>query len=215
MSKKLIVFDIDGTLTDSVQIHHSAFREALYYIGVEKIDAEFKSFKHHTDSFIAKEIYEHASNKLFSEAKFTAFENYLTEKISTQKVIEIKGAKQLIEALNKNTNFCICFATGSLLRPALHKLNSIGIDFDKELLVASDTIYGREGIVSKAIENAKEFYGVHNFESIISVGDGLWDLLTAQNLNLDFIGVGDINKEILKKNGAKTIYSDLTEFVIP
>ena len=47
--KNLIVFDIDGTLTDSVKLHHKVFTEMLHKIGVREIKSEYKSFKHHTD----------------------------------------------------------------------------------------------------------------------------------------------------------------------
>lgn len=149
--QNLIVFDIDGTLTDSVQKHQKAFKESLLEIGVEHINTAFKSFKHHTDSYIAKEIYENSTNHLFSSTKAVEFENRLIQKISAEHINEIKGAKALIEHLN-STNYGICYATGSLLRPAQFKLESIGINYDKRLLVASDNIYEREHIVSKAIK---------------------------------------------------------------
>ncbi|CAL2075538.1 HAD family hydrolase [Tenacibaculum sp. 190524A02b] len=212
--KNLIVFDIDGTLTDSVKIHQKAFTEMLYKIGVSRINSEFKTFKHHTDSFIAKEIYETDKGDVFSKSKIIEFEQGLTEKISAEKIEEIKGAQELINTIEKNTEFGICFATGSLLRPAKHKLNSIKIDYNEELLIASDEIYSREEIVLTAIHRAKEFYNVEKFDRIISVGDGLWDLLTAKNLNLEFIGIGLKNKKVLIDNGAELVLNDLREFEI-
>ena len=208
----LIVFDIDGTLTDSVQQHQKAFTETLYEIGVQKIDAAFKSFKHHTDSFIAKEIYEADQGTPFSDERIAAFEKGLAEKISTENINEIAGAKKLIKTLVNQSDYGICFATGSLRRPAQHKLHSAGIPFNDQLVVASDKIYERERIVEQAIKNASAYYKVSSFQRIISVGDGLWDLLTAQNLGLEFIGVGQTSKETLLEHGAKTIYNDLTEF---
>ena len=67
--KNLIVFDIDGTLTDSVNQHQKAFTETLHDIGVAKIISEFKTFKHHTDSFITKEVYENEKQIPISESK--------------------------------------------------------------------------------------------------------------------------------------------------
>ena len=212
--QNLIVFDIDGTLADSVKIHQKAFTEMLYEIGVNSINSEFKTFKHHTDSFIAKEIYESNKGNVFSKSKIIEFENGLTEKISVEKIEEIKGARELINHIANNTDFGICYATGSLLRPAKHKLKSIKVDYSEELLIASDKIYSREDIVLTAIDRAKEFYNVVKFDRIISVGDGLWDLLTAKNLNLEFIGIGLKNKKVLIENGAKLVLDDLTEFEI-
>ena len=55
---KLIVFDIDGTLTDTVEQHQPSFKKALRDIGVDKIDANLNTFKHHTHSYILKAIFE-------------------------------------------------------------------------------------------------------------------------------------------------------------
>ena len=82
------------------------------------------------------------------------------------------------------------------------------------IIYASDTIYEREKIVRKAIENASAFYKVKKFERIISVGDGLWDLITANNLGLEFIGIGFKNKNVLIENGAEIVYENLTEFQV-
>ncbi|MFT4684259.1 HAD family hydrolase [Patiriisocius sp. Uisw_047] len=210
--KNLIVFDIDGTLTDSVKQHQKAFTEMLYEVGAAEINSEFKTFKHHTDTFIAKEIYENTNQIPFSEAKIIEFEQGLTEKISCSIINEIRGAKKLIELLENETDFGVCFATGSLRRPAKFKLKSIGISFDEKQLVASDKIHEREKIVATAIDNASEYYNVEKFERIISLGDGLWDLITARNLGLEFIGVGLKNKKVLIENGAETVYKNLTEF---
>ena len=212
--KNLIVFDIDGTLTDSVTQHIDAFKEVLIEMGVSEIKDDFKTFKHHTDSYVSKTIFETKQNKKFTKIEFDLFEEGLTEKLCSQTINEIAGAKSLIEILNNTCDYGVCFATGSLRRPAEYKLNSIGISFEDWQLVTSDTIYDREGIVSKAIENAANYYKVPKFERVISVGDGLWDLLTAKNLGLEFVGVGSANKTILIENGATVVYEDLTDVVI-
>ncbi len=214
MKKSLIVFDIDGTLTDSVKIHQKAFVEALYELGVKNIDSNFGAYQHHTDSYIAKVIYENDLKETFTESKLAAFESILAKKIESYTISEIRGAKKTIEYLESETEFSICYATGSLLKPAEYKLNAIGINYAKEVLIASNKLLERENIVSKAIENAFIFYKIDRFERIIAVGDGIWDLKTAKKLNLEFIGVGKSNKDILYKNGMKSYYEDLTNFKI-
>ena len=37
--KSLIIFDIDGTITDSVKIHQKAFVEALHDLGITNMDS--------------------------------------------------------------------------------------------------------------------------------------------------------------------------------
>lgn len=91
------------------------------------------------------------------------------------------------------------FATGSLLKPAILKLEQAKIWYDEKLIASSNLFYEREQIVSDSIEKAKKYYCVEEFENIISIGDGIWDLKTAKNLNLKFIGVGLKNYADFKK----------------
>ena len=132
--------------------------------------------------------------------------------LSLQKVSEINGAKKFIEYLTNKTNYAISFATGSLLKPAFIKLNQAGINHNEKLVVGANKIYEREGIVKEAIERAKEFYKVKSFDDIISIGDGIWDLKTAKNLGLHFIGIGMKNYTEFKTENIKVHIKDWNEF---
>ncbi|MBD0402483.1 HAD family hydrolase [Flammeovirga sp. EKP202] len=211
----LIVFDIDGTLTDSVKVHINAFLIALKQLGVKEEGFNFKTYKHHTDSYISKVIYEEYVQKEFTSEVQEQFASILYSEINKHEIKEIKGASQLIQSLQKDENYGICYATGSIIQPAKLKLEVVGASYDPSQLVPSNDIYERENIVSKAIENAKEFYQVEQFDKIYSIGDGLWDLKTAQNLELEFIGIGEENEAIMRENGMQTFYKDLTEFELP
>lgn len=210
----LIVFDIDGTLTDSVKPHQSSFTQALYQMGVPELTRNFSAFRHHTDSFIAKEIYESEMKNDFTPELLSEFENHLMKNIQAFPIPEIKGAGKLIHHLHQNTPFALCFATGSLLKPALYKLETIGVASPELVLVASNEIHSREDIVTKAIHNAHRYYQVERFKRIISVGDGLWDLKTANHLNLKFIGIGSANKELMLQSGMRHHFDTLDNFEV-
>lgn len=212
--KQLLVFDIDGTLTDSVKVHQNSFTQALHRLGVQHFDNNYGAYKHHTDSYIAKIIYEKELNTKFKESTLHTFEKYLTEHILKFRITEIAGAKKLIQNLTSKSEVAICFATGSLRKPAAYKLEAIGIKYAPQLLVASNTIYERENIVSSAIEQAAEYYKTDKFERIIAVGDGLWDLIAAEKLSIEFIGIGATNKDTLLKNGMKQHFDTLEGFKI-
>jgi len=49
----------------------------------------------------------------------------------------------------------------------------------------------REAIVRAAIDKAKGQYGEPQFEKIVSVGDAVWDVWTAELLELPFVGIAD------------------------
>jgi phosphoglycolate phosphatase-like HAD superfamily hydrolase len=215
IKKHLLICDIDGTLTDSVLIHQAAFVKAMQEIGVAEMDQQFHAYKHHTDLHIAKTIYEGFTSNLFSRAVIEQFEQILYLNISeTLDIAEIKGAKKLLRLLEAETEFGLCFATGSMYKAAQYKLDKIGINFSPLQLVACNDIEDREGILQLAIENAKKHYQVDDFQRIISIGDGLWDLKTAQNLGLEFIGVGPKNKTILEAHGMRIHFNDFENFEI-
>jgi len=178
-------------------------------IGVEEFNDKFGTYKHHTDSHIAKVIYESATKNEFDLGKQRAFENHLYEIISSHNIPEISGAKKLITYLENETDFGVYYATGSLYKAAKYKLEQIGVAFHPRLLVASDEIKEREKIIEQAIANSSKHYKVEKFERIISFGDGIWDLLTAENLKIEFIGIGLANQETMRQKGTARHYNDL------
>jgi len=100
-------------------------------------------------------------------------------------------------------------ATGSYRRTALRKLAAVGVTFPIEVLVAADDFETREEIVSNAIDRAGSYFGVPEFHRVVSIGDGLWDLLTARNLKLDFVGIATgLHAEKLRAAGAENVFPD-------
>lgn len=212
MPKTLLVFDIDDTLTKTAALHIDAFIEGLKFLGVHEMDTNFGEYLHHTDSYISRIIYEKDKGKKFVQEHKTVFEDFLYAKLKEQNFSEIKGASKLIQQLEQEENIAIAYATGSLLKPAILKLESIKVNYAPLQLVASNEIEEREQIVAKAIQQSKMFYRVSKFDRIISIGDGLWDLKTANNLGVEFIGIGEKNKTIMKENGMQNHFVDLSMF---
>ncbi|WP_298418742.1 HAD hydrolase-like protein [uncultured Kordia sp.] len=212
--ENLLVFDIDGTLLDSENVHQTGFVKAMKAIGVSSVNTNWESYTHLTDSYIAKENYEIVINRGFSNQILTRFEDEFLKEILDASVTEIQGADAFLNKILTETNYGVCFATGSLLKPAILKLNRANIRYDKELLVTSSHYLTREEIVNAAIAKAKTYFGVKKFKRVISLGDGIWDVKTAQNLNLEFIGIGEKNKEKLAAKGAKHHFVNFKEFDI-
>lgn len=213
--KKLIVFDIDDTLTKSENQHQQAYMEAMRYFGITEIDQNWKGYAHVTDSYILKVNYERQFSRKFELSFISDFEKEMTKRF--QKSPETKailGAETTVNHILTETEYAICFATGSLWEPAMLKLAQAGINFVPELVVASNTIFERENIVKAAIEKAKEYYNVEKFNEVISFGDGLWDVTTARNLEVHFVGIGDKNKADFDREKVKCQLKDWTTFNI-
>ncbi|WP_378180721.1 HAD family hydrolase [Aquimarina sp. SS2-1] len=212
MKDTLYIFDIDGTLTDSVSMYLLSVTKAMINLGIKDIDTDYNNYKHHTDSYALRYNYERNFEQPFSADLLKDFEEELVKEMHHfDPVKEIPGAKSLIQLFRDNS-VPFCFATGALPKPAMLKLDQCDIWYDELLLATSKTHEPREGFVLDAIDRAKKFYKTSLFSNIVSLGDGLWDLKTAQKLSLDFVGIGNRNRNKLIKNGATKCYSDLKEF---
>lgn len=211
--ENLIVFDIDDTLTKSENQHQIAFVNAMKHFGITEVNQDWKTYQNVTDSYILKKNYELNLNKNFDISFIENFEEKMVEEFNNQsKTKEINGASNVVDYFLKETNYAICFATGSLLQPAYIKLEQAKINFIPALVEASNTIYTREEIVKSAIKRAKKYFNVNEFKHIISVGDGIWDLKTARNLNVHFLGIRNKNLSDFKQEGIKSHIKDWTYF---
>ena len=211
--KNVIVFDSDDTLTKSEEQHQTAYVNAMKHFGMTDINQDWKSYQNVTDSYILKEVFEHNFQKAFDLGMIPDFEEKMTtEMLSMQETVSILGANAIVDFFLKETDYAICFATGSLHKPAMLKLEQAGINFIPELVEASNSIYTREDIVRSAINKAQKYFQVNAFDQIISVGDGIWDLRTARNLGVHFLGIRDKNLEDFKREGIKSHITDWEDF---
>lgn len=209
----MIVFDIDDTLTKSETQHQTAYVNAMRHFGMTEINQDWKSYQNVTDSYILKEVFELNFQKTFDLSMIPDFEEKMTAEMLTMPETEaMPGANKAVHYFLNETDYAICFATGSLHKPAMLKLEQAGINFIPELVESSNTIYTREDIVRSAMEKAKDYFQVDEFDQIISVGDGIWDLRTAKNLGVHFLGIRDKNLEDFQKEGIKSHISDWNSF---
>lgn len=209
----LIVFDIDGTLTRSEYQHQLAYVNSMKAIGIKEIDQNWKRYTHHTDSYILKVNYEQNFITPFDLKNVPDFESNMTTIMEgLDQVKAISGASTFIDYLRNEKKYAITFATGSFRKPAILKLNQANLWFDERLLACSNEYYSREEIVRDAIEKAKDFYNVEEFEHVISIGDGIWDLKTARNLKLKFIGIGAKNKPDFEREKLEVFTLDWEDF---
>lgn len=213
MKKTLFVFDIDGTITDSVTQHQSAFYESLEAFGIKTIDSNWGAYAHHTDSYIFKSNYEDYFGKQMRDVDLFQFESLILHHLSLKSSInEIRGASRFLELLSE-TGQAYCFATGSLKKPAINKLQQAKISINEGLLATANDNFSREDIVLNVIEKAKKLYHLDSFQKIVSFGDGIWDLKTAKNLNLSFVSIGNKSAHLLKE-GADNHFNDFNTIQI-
>lgn len=212
MQNTLFLFDIDGTLTDSVLTYHKVITGAMQRLGITNIDTDYDNYLHHTDSYALEYNYERNFGKKASLAHREQLDDLLALEMENHPAITaILGAKTFLTMLDKN-EIPVAFGTGAFPKATHIKMTASNLAYRPEVLATSKTRISREGFVLQAIEQAKIFYNRTNFNRVIAFGDGVWDLQTANNLGLEFVGVGNAKKQDLMTHGCTQWIEDFVDF---
>ncbi len=216
MKTSIIVFDIDGTLTDSVALHQAAFLDALQSFGFPNLETDWSKYRHHSDSAIFAEAWADAGWD--APAPLEKLENRYREAYDLRSVEanlrEIPGAAHFLASLD-DSPWIPVFATGSLRHGALHKMIATNLPFDDRLLVSASEHETREEIVTHAIQAGRPQLSQDQPDRVVSVGDGLWDLLTAKALDLEFVGIASGDKAATLSAKGAEVLPDFTRFSSP
>jgi phosphoglycolate phosphatase-like HAD superfamily hydrolase len=187
--RTLIIFDIDGTLLDSVTTHQAAFRAALGACGLTDVNDDWGGYAHHTDSWIFREAFRSVRGRSPNSEETAAFAAHLHREFAAgvvrERPAEIPGAARFLRALADAEDITAVYATGGMREATLLKLAMLLPDVGRAQLATASEHTFREHIVREALNRAGGSY-----ERIIAVGDGRWDLRAACAIGAEFIGVG-------------------------
>lgn len=218
----LVMFDVDGTLTNSYHYDADCYTAAVKEVfRIDAVDTSWISYKHATDTYIteeiAREVFGRKPTKDEERLICARFVHHL--KLHFQEDVnnfqEMPGARKMLEMLAADNNIGLSIATGGWREPAHFKLTSSRFDVSDIPMASSSDNFNREKIMSISVDRARARYGQGRFESVTYVGDATWDFEAAHNLGFSFVGVGN-NVETLLKAGAEYVipnYTDLGGFL--
>lgn len=220
---KLAILDIDGTLTNTSRVDELCFRRAFAEAhGVMEIGASRTNCPHISDSGISHQVFlDHFGREPIDDELLPLkgrFFDLLHEHHALDAAFfaEVPGAREMVTQLEQKDDWVITIATGCWRGSAKVKLAAAGIEVDRFPGGFAEDARSREGIVRTAIDRARQHYGQDRFAKVVSVGDGLWDVKTAINLGLDFVGIGSGGRaQVLSEAGARHVvgdYRDLNRF---
>jgi phosphoglycolate phosphatase-like HAD superfamily hydrolase len=215
----LAVFDIDGTLTESVAVDETCFVQAFRdVLGIERINTNWLEYTFQTDSGLALEICRHHLGRDPSDVEINELQSRFVQLLCAavegtgQPIREINGASVLLRRLEAHARWHIAIATGGWKASARFKLASAGLPVDAFPWANADDALDRVDILRTAIRRAGQHYGADAFKKVVYIGDGVWDVRAAKALGIGFLGLApDSKAERLLEEGASCVLPDFSD----
>jgi phosphoglycolate phosphatase-like HAD superfamily hydrolase len=207
----LVVFDIDGTLTDTNLADGECYWQAVCEVlGIAGEQPDWSGFRHVTDTGIAAELcFRHLGRGIRSgeiEAIGSRLVALLEVALAKDAIDrQIPGSAEILSILDNSSEFAVALATGGLRISAELKLRRAGLALSTLPLASSTDAVSRAEILRIAARRAAE-NNVTKFTSFTYVGDGVWDVKAAGELGWRFIGIGSGKQaNRLRAAGATTV----------
>jgi HAD superfamily hydrolase (TIGR01549 family) len=208
------LFDLDGTLVDSVYQHVLAWKEALDDEGIQlsvwrihrKIGMSGGLFMNQ----LLRETHGEISEDRVENLRRLHAEAY--KRLRAQ-VCPLPGARELLAALtDAGTRWAI--ATSGRMETAAVNLEALGVDPAKAVVVTRDDVKYAKPDPDLFIA-AAERLGV-SIEHTVVVGDSIWDMLAARRCRSLGVGLlsGGYGMEELERSGALRVYEDPADLLL-
>lgn len=217
--KKLLLFDIDGTLLISKGAGRNAMQAALKRItGKSEVTVDGVDFSGRTDPQIIKDVFvrngfnEQESEQWIEEA-LEAYVEAFQASYAPELFIALPGVQDLVAQLHETPDVQLAILTGNLETTAYLKLQSIGLeDYFPFGAFASDHA-DRYQLPRIAVQRAFEHTG-HSFDgkNVVIIGDTRHDILCGRDINVFAVAVstGHYSAEDLHVHGPDVLFEDLS-----
>jgi HAD superfamily hydrolase (TIGR01549 family) len=204
------LFDLDGTLVDSVYQHVLAWKEALDREGVHlsvwrihrKIGMSGGLFTH----ILLRETGIDITPERLDRLRHWHAEAY--QRNSAQQPIKpLPGARELLDFLTSN-GIPWAIATSGRMETARHNLDVLGVDPAQVPVITRDLVRHAKPDPDLFLA-AADALGVDIHQSLV-LGDSIWDMLAAQRARALGVGLlsGGYGQEELERSGAFRVYED-------
>ena len=217
---KLIIFDMDQTLIEFIEVHDEAARKLFKTLF--NVDARLTEIDYAGKSLF-ESFHQLAKLKNISENEFKAhkedllqsYEDAFTSNIpeDASKYI-LPGVENLLVELKKTQNLIMLYTGDSRkIVDAVFNATGLGKYF-------SDCFYGtdvdkRADMVTRALKKAKDLTGKDfNGWNIVIIGDSLRDIEVSKQFGAMMISVatGVYSEKELQRAGADYVFKDLSDY---
>jgi HAD superfamily hydrolase (TIGR01509 family) len=206
--RPVFIFDLDGTLVDSVYEHVLAWQEALNTEGIE-----LSVWRIHRKIGMSGGLF---TNQLLRETQADINPDRIERlgRLHAQayqkfkgKIRPLPGARELLEALTR-ADIPWAIATSGRMQTASQNLAALGVNPDVHPVITRDDVkYAKPDpdlfLAAAARLNAP-------ITSAVVIGDSIWDMLAARRCQALGVGLlsGGYGLDELERAGAYRVYED-------
>jgi HAD superfamily hydrolase (TIGR01549 family) len=208
------LFDLDGTLVDSVYDHVIAWHDALQEEGIEvsiwRLHRRIGMSGGLFTKALARETGVQLSEERIKRLRALHAESYKKRSPHTR---ALPGAAQLLDFLTEN-GIPWAIATSGRIETAGEVLKKLGVDLTNVPVITRDLVrYAKPD--PDLFLAAAEKLGVA-IETACVVGDSIWDMLAARRARALGIGLlsGGYGMEELERSGAYRVYEDPADLLL-
>ncbi|HVH82951.1 MAG TPA: HAD family hydrolase [Steroidobacteraceae bacterium] len=208
MNQCSFLFDLDGTLVDSVYQHVAAWQQALHAADIElsvwRIHRRIGMSGGLFAEMLRREIDREITPALLEKLRADHAAAYIGMR---KWVRPLPGAVRLLEHLRR-AGIPFAIATSGRMITAKYNLEALGVDADTTVVVTRDDV--RRGKPDPDLfVAAAERLGA-DVEASVIVGDSIWDMLAARRARGLGVGLlsGGYGEDELERSGAIRVYDD-------
>lgn len=219
MRKRLVLFDIDGTLLRVNNINRQALIDALTTVYGTEGSARSHNFAGKMDSVIIYEVLKHAGlNDGHIAEKFNTVKNtyidLLQKLLRPEDVLLMKGIRELLKELSERKDIVLGLLTGNFEGSGRNKLAMPQLNHFFPFGAFADDAHYRKDLPAIAVNRAQHYTGkAFSSEEVVIIGDTEHDINCSRSFRAKSIAVatGNYSVEQLSSHQPDALFENFSD----